>query len=337
MAAEATLRKRPLQDEAAAAAEASKRQRVQQLLSSAAGSSVQVFSESLASRRGCPPWLRAVVVEARYVFYTERVSASKGTREKIAVRSDHRDPARKSLHKPIDGLHHADIRLPHEESNPYWVGIGPHGAKRAIQPLPGHKLLQLTYTCDFGSRPASEVQQILDEYAGQKPHEVVVLALHGGQTHELDDDLRSGWLRQKKYEKGVCRPQWNTTDSCTGQVRMHSRQISEELYNLAGDRVCFESRNKSSNSRNNIWGHVHSKLILSLFEKTEGSGIGTRSLRVSVFTHGPFGQINGGLEYAVWSSPEFPVRLSFSLSSRARARVRVCHLRAVLLPNRWVR
>ena len=31
------------------------------------------------------------------------------------------------------------------------------------------------------------------------------------------------------------------------------------------------------------------------------------SLRVSVFTHGPFGQINGGLEYAVWYSPEFPV------------------------------
>eukprot|EP01047_Picozoa_sp_COSAG01_P033545 COSAG01_NODE_2474_length_7623_cov_9.861111_2_plen_61_part_00 len=48
-----------------------------------------------------------------------------------------------------------------------------------------------------GHGPGGGVQ-VLDAYAGEGARDVVVLGLHGGATHSPDDDLRPGWLPERR-------------------------------------------------------------------------------------------------------------------------------------------
>ena len=98
-------------------------------------------------------------------------------------------------------------------------------------------------------------------------------------------------------------------------------RVSNWLYRrdgLRGRRCCFHEKTK--NSHNNQWGHVHAKLLLSVFQSDaqnagetmawEQSAGDTRELlRVSVLTHGPFGGpiTKGTIEYSAWYSQDFPI------------------------------
>ena len=63
------------------------------------------------------------------------------------------------------GLEREDSRLePQEEENPFWLGLGPEGIRRAIMPPPGFRLERLTICCDFGPKSAEDVRQIMAAY-----------------------------------------------------------------------------------------------------------------------------------------------------------------------------
>jgi hypothetical protein len=79
---------------------------------------------------------------------------------------------------------------------------------------------------------------------------------------------------------------------------------------------------KTKERHNNPWGHVHPKMLLSVFKSDsndcgatmrwaqESDGGSPREfLRTTVLTHGPFGGgvCNGRCEYSAWYSELFPI------------------------------
>jgi len=48
-----------------------------------------------------------------------------------------------------------------EAVNPYWMGLGPEGIRRAVTPPDGFHLARLNVCCDFGPKNAQDIRQIL--------------------------------------------------------------------------------------------------------------------------------------------------------------------------------
>ncbi len=185
---------------------------------------------------------------------------------------------------------------PHEVDNPYWLGLGPEGVRRAVVPPADFQLDRLTVINDFGPTNAEDVKQVLAAYLpGKMADTVQVLCMHGG-----------------------CNPYTGETypRDCTGKTppacwnspggNFHCFQVSNWLYRRDGHRVIFDA--STSEKHNNTWGHVHPKLLLAVFKHASVSS-SQELLRVSVLTNGPFGGgvCNGRCEYAAWYSQLFPV------------------------------
>jgi hypothetical protein len=199
-----------------------------------------------------------------------------------------------------------------EQENPYWMGLGPEGVRKAILPPAGFHLDRLTICNDFGPKNADDVKQVLAAYLPGKMADadrVQVVCLHGGTNPYTEDT----WPADRTGMKGpAC---WNAPGG-----NFHCYQVSNWLYRQDGNRVTFHET--TAERHNNPWGHVHPKLLLAVF-KSDSSDVGSTMhwkqesdegsareyLRVSCLTHGPFGGgvCNGRCEYSAWYSSLFPI------------------------------
>ena len=118
------------------------------------GDIVEVCSNSLFERR-LPPWIAAVVTDASSTHISVRYTQTLDKQDTLVA------TAKGACKRMRRQEATSDIRLPWTAKNPYWLGIGPEGSKRAVRPPPGYRMTQLSYTCDFGSRSAEEVQRVL--------------------------------------------------------------------------------------------------------------------------------------------------------------------------------
>lgn len=227
-----------------------------------------------------------------------------------------KDPAETSVLLEVvpEAVDHAEQRPPAPQpqlqpnENPYWLGLGAEGIKRAIIPPAGFQLDQLTVINDFGPTNAEEIKQVLAAYLPlQMVDTVQVLCLHGGTPHAYET-----WPRCRTGKTSPAL--WNAPGS-----NFRSFQVSNWLYRRNGQRVTFHA--STAEKHNNTWGHVHPKMVLAVF-KRQGRGGSTTHwqqdtsvsssqelLQVSVLTNGPFGGgvCNGRCEYAAWYSQLFPV------------------------------